>query len=1030
MKPLKLTMTAFGPYKNTEVIDFTELKENNLFVIAGNTGAGKTTIFDGICFALYGSASGTDRDDTRMLRSDFADDHTHTAVELEFSWDGRRFRVLRQLGHVKQGNKTKTGDRYEFFETTGEKEIPCVDRQIVSEIDQKIEEMIGLTQDQFKQIVMLPQGEFRKLLTSKTENKEAILRRLFKTESYKQLNELLKLKKDKAQKAYEQKKQEMDLYIERIPQTLPYREESELFHVLESEHYHPGQVVTGLEAERKFYQSQMKIDQENYNKAYEEHGKKSTAFHQARVLNERFQELDQKKSQLKEMEEHTSVITEKEKQLEAAEQAASIETYEKTTDSWKKEEQTNASALEKAKAAEKTASNQLEKAHVHYQQEEKKQVEREEVSKKLDRLNDHLPLVKEIDHTKNQLGMQQKQVKDTFNQLEKIKTDLQKKNLSSEEKNKEIKAVDEEVGKLPDKQNQLADMRDRARLLKDFIKLQQKQVDDKQSLNKKKAAYEEIKGIYEKKETEWMTNQASILASDLHDGDACPVCGSLDHPNKAVHSESAITKPALDQLKKQLDDKNIEYQRARVNTENTTSELKGKEEELSAQHIAKEDANHLYEQLVEDGKQLKQEVDKLAKDREKLQQLKDSYEKQSKEIKDLETKKEQLESAYQNQRTTFETNKAVYEERLRTIPEQVRDLTVLQKQIENTTQHKLQLEKAWEDAQRTFQNEKENHAKAVTTLENTANQLQETRKKRQKADEEFKQACIHKGFESEEAYKNAKVAADVRNQWKEKINQFNQQLTTLKQQVEDLRKNLQEKQRVDLASMQTELDELKQKYEAALNKLNLSKEKQQSAADLQANILEANEQMTVLDKQLSTITDLYDVIRGQNGQKVSFERYLQIEYLEQIIEAANGRLIRLSNGQFHLERSDRQESHGRQSGLALDIYDSYTGQTRDVKTLSGGEKFNASLSLALGMSDVIQSFQGNISIDTMFIDEGFGSLDEESLTKAIDTLIDLQQSGRMIGVISHVQELKNMLPARLDVVKQKEGHSKTKFAVL
>ncbi|MDF2667835.1 MAG: hypothetical protein K0R67_141, partial [Paenibacillus sp.] len=164
-------------------------------------------------------------------------------------------------------------------------------------------------------------------------------------------------------------------------------------------------------------------------------------------------------------------------------------------------------------------------------------------------------------------------------------------------------------------------------------------------------------------------------------------------------------------------------------------------------------------------------------------------------------------------------------------------------------------------------------------------------------------------------------------------------------------------------------------------------------------------------------------------KKISFERYLQIEFLEKIIHTANQRLQRMSNGQYYLVRSDRLEKRGKQSGLGLDVYDNYTGQLRDVKTMSGGEKFNASLCLALGMADVIQSYEGGISIETMFIDEGFGSLDEESLNKAIDTLIDLQQTGRMIGVISHVQELKQAIPAILEVKKTKEGCSYTHFQV-
>src|SRR5699024_762374 len=191
-----LSMTAFGPYKDKEVIDFTQLDGHQLFVISGATGAGKTTIFDAICFALYGTASGSDRANTTMLRSHFADDDVHTAVEFIFEIHGCTYRVLRQIGHIKQGNKSKTGDKFEFYEIVenGE-EIPRVDRQNVSEINKKIEALIGLSEDQFKQIVMLPQGEFRKLLTSETENKEDILRRIFKTERYRKMNDILKEKR-------------------------------------------------------------------------------------------------------------------------------------------------------------------------------------------------------------------------------------------------------------------------------------------------------------------------------------------------------------------------------------------------------------------------------------------------------------------------------------------------------------------------------------------------------------------------------------------------------------------------------------------------------------------------------------------------------------------------------------------------------------------------------------------------------------------------------------------------------------------
>src|SRR5699024_6918607 len=284
-------------------------------------------------------------------------------------------------------------------------------------------------------------------------------------------------------------------------------------------------------------------------------------------------------------------------------------------------------------------------------------------------------------------------------------------------------------------------------------------------------------------------------------------------------------------------------------------------------------------------------------------------------------------------------------------------------------------------------------------------------------------------FESEDMYQQAKIPADIRQELKQKIDQYKQNVATLKYQVKELQEALKGKAKVDLTSFEKHLIELKQAYETAFNQWNQSKEYLKATSTLKKNIIHANEKVKEREKELGMITDLYDVVRGQNQPRISFERYLQIEYLEQIIDASNQRLKRLSNGQFLLRRSDRQEARGRQSGLAFDVYEAYTGQVRDVKTLSGGEKFNTSLCLALGMSDVIQSFQGNISMETMFIDEGFGSLDEESLNKAIDTLIDLQQSGRMIGVVSHVQDLKDTFPALLEVTKTKEGYSKTTFKV-
>ncbi|MUK90762.1 AAA family ATPase [Ornithinibacillus sp. L9] len=1029
MKPLKLKMTAFGPYKHTETVDFQELKDNKLFVISGNTGAGKTTIFDGICFALYGSASGTDREDHKMLRSDFADDHTHTSVELEFELHGRTYRILRQLGHVKQGNKSKTGEKYEFYEKVDGKEIPCVDRQMVSEIDKKVEAIIGLTQDQFKQIVMLPQGEFRKLLTSQTENKEAILRRLFKTESYKYMNEILKNKKNMVEQEYRQVQQNLEQFVQNIRVALPTREESSLFQVLAEEHYNVNQIVTGLEEEAIYYQEQIDIDQENYNKAYEAHAKKQEELSSAKALNDRFVELDQKENQLKSLQEQIPHFDSKEKQLEKAERASHIEVYEKQTSEWRQEEKAKKNSLASTKAAKERADQQLETAKTIYQQEEQNKTKLEEVGKQLDRLKEILPTVKDIAKLERELEELRLKGTQASKRLENAKEKLEKKKHTTEETNKKIKQMDLEVSKLHEKSQKLTEMRQHAIGLKAFLSLQRTSTDLKQDVNKKKEAFLKVKETYAKLEEAWVNNQASILASHLHDGEACPVCGSLEHPNKAINDQQAVSKDELDVLKKELDEKDGLYRSAVAKQETTLSQLKEQAEELASLDIRAEEAESVNKTLIEEGTKLGKEVEHLKQLKEDLEKQKELNEKATEEVKQLEAQKEELDRTYQELRTSYKTSKAVYEERLRNIPEEVRVLSKLEQEINETEQRKKQLEKAWEDAQKMLEQAKENQTKAASNLDHAVKQLEETKSKAEKAEMQFMEELKKASFESEDAYHQAKQPELERNQLKKTIQEFNESLSTVKQQVSDLKEYLKDKTRVDLEAMQRAVGELKEAYESAYKKLNASKEFYQEAIQLKANILATDDQASKLEKKLATITDLYDVARGQNGQKISFERYLQIEYLEQIIDAANERLRRLSNGQYYLIRSDRQESHGRQSGLALDVYDAYTGQTRDVKTLSGGEKFNASLCLALGMSDVIQSFQGNISINTMFIDEGFGSLDEESLNKSIDTLIDLQQSGRTIGVISHVQELKNMFPAILQVSKTKEGHSQTKFLV-
>jgi len=1029
MRPIQLTMTAFGPYKDTEVINFSDLDDHTLFVISGNTGAGKTTIFDGICFALYGTASGQDRDHHMMLRSHFAHDDVHTAVELIFEIHGRTFRILRQLAHIKKGNKTPTGERYEFFERIDGEEVPFVDRQIVSEINQKVEDLLGLTQDQFKQIVMLPQGEFLKLLTSETENKEAILRRLFKTEHYKQMNELLRDRKNQIERSLQNELQTRDNYIQHIRATLPPRENSDIYSVLEAEHYNVNQVISGLEKEKDFYGEKVIKDEQSYNQAYKAHDDKQSELHQAQSLNERFREWDEKKEMLESLQKKQPVVKEKTKQLESAERASHIEPYEQQATQWRAEEKTKQITVKTATQLAEEVAGQLRKVEQIYNEEKGKQELREELGKKLDRLQQHLPTVRDLNTRKNELRELANNVKNLDKKLSKITTNITNKQEAIEKLTKKIRQSEQAVHQLPKKQTKLTTVEQQIKALTDYLALQAEQQTLKEDLDSKKKAYEKAKLSYEETERHWLNNQAYVLATHLHAGEPCPVCGSVEHPEKASSDEGTITREQLATAKKTLDQYETAYHKCAALLQTNEKLLKEKTDEVISHQLILDEAAQMKVKLVDHENELKQTVKHLENEQEHLLTLRKEEVKKKDELKALEAHQKTVEQAYQKQKSAYGEKQAVLNEQLQRVPEDVRELPKLEKQIQTVAKQKQLYEQAWEQAQQQLQEVKNKDTKISAQLEHAKQQLSETEDRQKKAAVKFSEVLQAATFKSEDHYKRAKMSSTDREQLKHQIEQFKHKLHITTEQVKELQAFLKDKERVDLTKLKEEVEALRQLSEQSLRTLQASRQYGKEADKLKTSIQDVQERVYQREAQLGMITDLYDVVRGQNSQRISFERFLQIEYLEQIIEAANQRLQHLSNGQFLLMRSDRQEAYGRQSGLAFDVYDAYTGQTRDVKTLSGGEKFNASLCLALGMSDVIQSFQGNISIKTMFIDEGFGTLDEDSLNKSIDTLIDLQASGRMIGVISHVQELKTIFPAVLEVSKTKEGYSETKFIV-
>ncbi len=1022
-------MTAFGPYKDQETIDFTQLKDNRLFVIAGNTGAGKTTIFDGICFALYGSASGQDRDKIQMLRSDFADDDIHTSVELEFMIKGRTYRILRQLGHVKQGNKSKTGERYEFVEQKKTGEIPCVDRQIVSEIDRKVEALIGLTREQFIQIVMLPQGEFRKLLTSKTENKEEILRRLFKTDTYKQITEKLRIKKDEALASFQRTKQTYDHYVSQIKAVLPCRDNSSLTEVLNSEHINVNQIVKALDAELLYYRDKIHEDEKRYQTAYNVHHQKQAEFHQAQTINEALSELEEKRTRLNALNDEKPLYQEKEKTLETAKRARQIEPYEKQLLIRRQAEEVKKNSVKAAELAKAQCGQNLKQAEATYEKEQNKQTERDSTRRQIERLREFIPVVEAFAQTEKELNTLHDTKQEKEKHLQQLNADLNTAQVTLEKTKASLNTLEQIPEHLSDKKIKRNELREQAKVLRDFIDMQTKHRQLTEAQLVKRTAFEKARRQYERLEAGWLQSHAELLASKLHAGEACPVCGSRAHPHKADTVSEGVSKNSLEQAKKEFDLCDEQFRNAKADLHATSELLKEKQSAVRVYVTDENEASRTYDELVVIGKQLTQDIIELEAAQKKRITLKREVEQLENQYKMLQEKSKGADKALQHVQSDYQTKLALYKERINQIPEAYRKADDLNQAISNTERHQKQLEALWEKAQNELLKAQQALTKAESDLLHYEKQVEETTQDRLGAEKQFNDMLQQRGFIDVQSYEQAKLPEDQCNEMEQSINVYKQSCVLLKEQTAELAQKLEGQEKVDLVARQNELQELLAAYETAFKAWKQSEDYYREAQKLLDHITEANSNVEKAEQQLARLTDLYNIIRGQNAHKVSFERYLQIEYLEQIIAAANERLRYLSSGQFYLMRSDRQESHGRQSGLGLDIYDAYTGQNRDVKTLSGGEKFNASLCLALGMSDVIQSFQGGISIETMFIDEGFGTLDEESLHKAIDTLVDLQQTGRTIGVISHVQELKTIFPAVLEVVKMKEGVSRTQFKV-
>jgi len=1020
LKPLNLSIQAFGPFSGTETIDFTSLGDNPLFLINGTTGAGKSSILDAICFALYGQTTGNEREAAQM-RCDHADDSLITEIILDFSLGDKSYRIRRipMQDRPKKSGEGSTTHQTEaqlwFLDGTDEGELLVAKK--VNEATVYITDLIGLEVEQFRQVMVLPQGKFRELLIADSKKREEIFSQLFQTQIYKRIEDQLKSQASGIRQAVEKHQNKIKGMLE----TAEVNSEAQLLEEMEQLQPELSVALTNKEEASK----QLKTANTVKDKAVE--------------LITRFDNLDKKQAELKTKQEQEPSFKLKQNTLVYALSAQKIQhVYEQqlaeniTLKNISQQlEQCNADknvATNNHATAEKTL-NQAKQDHLKVDGLKKQQLE----------LSQYQDKIKELSAATKQLKESESELATSQENLASKKSEQQALTKESAELETKAAGITKELEALADKQialdklSQQVSQRNELELLrKNNNQLSHKQSDSQTEYETVKGKFDTVQKHARQTELSWHKGQAALLAQELQDNEPCSVCGSKEHPNPANANGDVqlITKQEVDQARKEED-------AARNNMEASAAKLEKDKVELTANS---KEIKRLEEQLQDLANQTTDELDAVFKTMEKDVQVlidkKDQLGTINNRISDIKKLMTDVDTAI----ATFdETVRSVNEQYVQSrtnvqqfekqIPENYRDANVLTAELAKIEDSISTLSNALTQAEADVAQSRSEMDKSNTKHEAVTAQLEDQKQKTAQADNNWSTALASSDFNTIEVFKRALLSDDEQKTLKQAIDSYQSELDSLKAVVKQLETDLAKKSKPDLETIESTLadkNELFSNAETAWRKLE---ERNNSIKSVQAKLNKAHQENAELEAQYKIVGTLSDVANGQTGNKISLQRFVLSVLLDDVLIQASQRLSIMTNGRYQLLRKEDRAKGNKASGLELEVEDGYSGKTRSVATLSGGESFMAALSLALGLSDVVQAYSGGIRLDTLFIDEGFGSLDQDSLDLAIKTLIDLQSKGRTIGIISHVSELKEQMALRIDVTSSTMGSKiKTKLA--
>lgn len=1012
MRPCKLTLTAFGPFANSETIDFTKLPPDALFLIHGPTGAGKTSILDGICYALYGVTSGDERTGKQM-RSQHAPENLSTEIELEFKLGSRLLRIRRTPDQERLSQRaTKSGrdtvdiaSTAELSEFQNDEWIPLANK--TTEVTAKIVELIGFQADQFRQVIMLPQGKFRDFLSASSKAREEILEALFSTEIYKQLQDRLR---DSA-RSLELEAKEISLKKNEILNQVAAENEQLLANRMQDS------------------QEQILLLNEQGKVIKTQEDSATNALKAKEALLALFNENREAESSLSLILAEETKVRDSRLKYDMALKANHVipflknaKSYKQQLDDHNKELSAHKENYEKALIVNKSAKDTLKI-------EDGKQSERDFTQQQVTRLEAFRDSVKRFNEAES-IWNNSKIVSSKANQNHdhaQLQLNSAKQERDCIEKN--IQTLAQSASQLESLHFQNENLQKINKILSELsaAKTEFNQLDlkAKSAEGKFKEAENSYLDALKKKESleeTWRNGQAFVLAQHLSEGIPCPVCGSQNHPHPALDE---ISVPNDSDLEVATNSIKIALQ----NVDTYRKEFDGFEKQLIANKTAiqisekalseyeSDEVLNINEKITANNEALKAAENAKLKHTEALAKLNAHDQHVTILEKTLESIRVTSESARQQEASAF----ATYQERKENTPEQYHSPEVLESAINEAKRLSEKLIAQFMNARNHASESDKQLSSTNATMNSAIDYVTRSNTQYENANTTLNAELKLAGIADESSLMRMSLNADELKNLNESIKSYEQLLASAKDRFSRANSNIQDKSMPDIETTRSALTNLRDQSDNNIkereSKAKLLESDQRADGTLKGIKIRLDE----IENQFSSLGNLSDIANGKNGRNLTFQRYVLSALLDQVLHQASFRLRAMSHGRYTLHRHENVEDGRKASGLDLDVFDEFTGKARRATTLSGGEGFIAALSLALGLSDVVQSYAGGIQLDTLFIDEGFGSLDPEALDTALKTLIDLQQSGRMVGIISHVNELKRQIDLGIEVESASNG---------